>query len=98
MLLSRLLIYYVFRLQSTCPQELEEEKRKKAKHPEQQGVLVRLFSYKYHETKASGIARNLSLQAQHLFVSVRNKVAKVMFLHVSVILFTGGGGGCAILA
>ena len=27
------------------------------------------------------------------FITVRNEVAKVIFLHLSVILFTGGGGG-----
>ena len=36
------------------------------------------------------------LVSEHI-ITVRNEVAKVMFLHMSVILFTGGGG-CAILA
>ena len=33
-----------------------------------------------------------------IFITVHNEVVKVMFLHVSVILFTGGGCGCAIPA
>ena len=45
------------------------------------------------------------LVSEHI-ITVRNEVAKVMFLHVSVILFTGGvcailaciaGGGCSFI-